>query len=356
MRLLARLIVTAAVCLIWTVAGSGSAFAQAACNPNPSDYQKSQALESMGAGVAFLQDPDGARYEDAYPQFKKAYELSCSVNALQNLALCEMHVELDGDAIEHYGIVLAKKADLAEADRRQIESDLARLKATVAWVTLSSDKPGVALKDERTPRRGSAVRNTYQIGVQQKQLGIHPGSHTFTATNGEGQALTWTIEVEAGSRHDHAFTFVGAPAPQPGGGLTPQPPPPIETPEDEGGGLPVYVWAVGGVAVASAVVMAVFMGVSSAKKGTYDDEILGQASVQEQQDAASDVQTFSAVADAFIGITVAAAATTVVLALLAPADNADTGDNKEGPKFGVDYTVAPMVGDHGGGAALTVQF
>lgn len=312
----------------------------------------------MGAGVAFIQDPEGARYEDAYPQFKRAYELTCSVNALQNLALCEMKIELDGDAIVHYEKVLAEKTDLADADRRQIESDLARLKATVAWITLSASADGVKLTDERTPRRGAIVRNTYQIGTQKREIGIHPGSHVFTAVGADGKTATWKVEIASGARQEHHFSLVApssAPGPVPPGPVPPGPQPPPGGDTGDGGGFPIYVWVVGGVTVASAIVMVAMMAVSASKKSEYDDEILGQAPLAEQEAAASDVQTFSALADVFIGVTVAAAATTVVLALLAPSTEAAT-NNKEGPKFGVDYTVAPVVSDHGGGAGITVRF
>lgn len=352
MREIVRVVLAFSMGLVCWMA-SGSAIAQGQCNSNPTDYQKSQALEAMGAGVAFLQDPDGARYEDAYPQFKKAYELSCSVNALQNLALCEMNLELDGDAIVHYDEVLVKKTDLAEADRRQIESDLTRLKASVAWVTLTSDREGVQVVDARTPNRGAAVRNNYEVGTQQKKLGIHPGLHKMTATV-DGLTVTWDIDIQAGARLTHEFNFANAAVTQPG----PQPvvPDPISPDEGDGFNLPIYVWVMGGVTIASAVVMGAMMGVSSAKKSEYDDEILGKAPVPEQQDAVSDIQTFSLVADIFIGVTVAAAATTVILALTADSGSDEAARKKKGPKFGVDYTVAPMVDDHGGGAALTVQF
>ncbi len=329
---------------------SGSALAQPACNASPSDAERSQALEAMGAGVAFIRDPEQKSYEDAYPQFKKAYELTCSINALQNLALCEMNLELDGDAIVHYEEVLAKKTDLAEDDRRQIESDVARLKATVAWITFSADRESVSLVDTRTPNRGANVQNTYALGMAPKKLGIHPGRHSFVAS-AEGLSVTWDVEIKPGDQLSHAFDFAAAAKGQP------QPDPQPITPGDSGGGLniPVYVWVTGGVTVASAIVMAVMMGVSSAKKSEYEDEVLGKASVSEQEDAVSEIQTFSAVADVFIGVTIAAAATTVILALTAPSGDSANG-KKNGPKFGVDYTVAPMIDDQGGGASVTVRF
>jgi hypothetical protein len=331
---------------------SGSALAQPACNSNPAEAEKNQALEAMGAGVAFLNDPEGKHYDDAYPQFKRAYELSCSLNALRNLALCEMNLELDGDAIVHYEEVLAKKTDLAPEDRAQIQSDVARLKATVAWVTLSADRDGATVVDTRTPNRGGAIRNTYAVGTAPTKLGVHPGLHKFEATV-DGLTVTWDIDISASSQQSYAFNFANAQA-----GL-PQPPAPEPIGGDTSGGgfeLPVYVWVVGGATVASAIVMGVMMGVSTAKKGTFEDELKGKAPISEQQAAVSDIQTFSLVADIFIGVTVVGAAATVVLALTAPSRTEEEANNKNGPQFGVDYTVLPLVSDHGGGAALSVQF
>jgi hypothetical protein len=54
---------------------------------------------------------------------------------------------------------------------------------------------------------------------------------------------------------------------------------------------------------------------------------------------------------------VAGAATTVILALLAPSGD-DEAARAEGPQFGVDYTIAPVVA-HGGsnvGGMLTTRF
>ncbi len=54
------------------------------------------------AGVNLLQDPDGARYEEAYREFKAAYAESPSWKILGNLGLASMKLERDGEAIEAY--------------------------------------------------------------------------------------------------------------------------------------------------------------------------------------------------------------------------------------------------------------
>lgn len=360
----------AAACLaaVLSFAVASSAFAQAGLKPkaNPTEADIEAAKNHMAAGVAFMRDPDAPRYEEAYPEFKKAYELSGSLNALHNLAIAAMKLELDGEAIEYYEKVLAEKGDdLDPADKAQIESDLTRLKATVAWITLSSDEPGVTVIDERTPRRGAVVRNKYVVGLTQMKLGIHPGTHKFTATTSDGKTKEWNVEVKNGATLNHEFVFdPNAPVQAEGfteddmkglqgGGGTPQPPPD----EASEGGTPAYVWAMVGVTGAAAITWAALMGVSASKKGEYDDEILGKADLDVQQEAADEVQTFNIVTDVMLGVTVAAGATTLILALTAPSGDEETGKG-EGPKLGVDYTIAPMVAPNGSaaGAMISTRF
>src|SRR6266481_4578482 len=59
-----------------------------------------EARTHFAAGVNLLRDPDGARYEEAYREFKAAYAASPSYKILGNLGLCAMKLERDGEAIE----------------------------------------------------------------------------------------------------------------------------------------------------------------------------------------------------------------------------------------------------------------
>ena len=54
------------------------------------------------SGVNLLKDPDGARYEDAYREFKAAYAAAASYKILGNLGLCALKLERDGEAIDAY--------------------------------------------------------------------------------------------------------------------------------------------------------------------------------------------------------------------------------------------------------------
>src|ERR1043165_9599064 len=49
-----------------------------------------EARAHFSAGVSFLQDPDGARYDDVYREFKAAYAVSPSWKILGNLGIAAM--------------------------------------------------------------------------------------------------------------------------------------------------------------------------------------------------------------------------------------------------------------------------
>src|SRR5215475_8192222 len=90
-----------------------------------------EARTHFAAGVNLLRDPDGARYEEAYREFKAAYAASPSAKILGNLGLCAMKLERDGEAIEAYSSYLAHAADvdLDPVEAKQVGTDLQTLKS-----------------------------------------------------------------------------------------------------------------------------------------------------------------------------------------------------------------------------------
>ncbi len=331
----------------------------ATAKENPTAIDKEEALKHYRAGTAFYRDPSGPRCEEALPEFRQAYELSGSLNALRNMGICSMLLELDGDAIGYFERFIDKKGENIEEDEKtQVTRDLTALKSAVAWVTLSSDRPAADLLDERTPSRGALVRNSYKVGLANKRFGIHPGRHTFTATAEGFDKQTWTIELKNGGSYNHEFVFdknapVTADGMKPGelgGGSAPQPGGSGDS-ADEGGNRPVpaYVWIAGGVTIASAATMGVMMGLAASKKSTYDSEIRGIMPLAEQESAKSDVETFNLLSDVFIGVTAAGAVTTLVLLLTRPTV---PDDEAAAAGYGVDWTLAPAVGPQGNGGVM----
>jgi hypothetical protein len=175
-----------------------------------------EARSHFNAGVNFLQDPDGARHEEAYHEFKAAYAASPSWKILGNLGISAMKLERDGEAIEAYSKYLSEGgSEIDAADRAQISKDLDTLRAAVVEVTLTSNPAGATITDERFPTSGNPVRNRYGTLAQATTLGVRPGHHRFTATLSGYQDVVWEVDLEPRQKTPFEFKFA---QPAAGGG------------------------------------------------------------------------------------------------------------------------------------------
>jgi hypothetical protein len=166
----------------------------------------------FNAGVSFLQDPDGARYEEAYLEFKAAYADSPSWKILGNLGITALKLERDGEAIEAFRKYLAEGGtELDPEEKAQVERDLATLEASSARVVLEVPEGAVVL-DERFPATGAAIRNSYRATAGKLEIGVRPGRHRFTATL-QGKNSPWEIELQPKEQQAHTFSFDAGSAP-----------------------------------------------------------------------------------------------------------------------------------------------
>lgn len=161
-----------------------------------------EAKEHFAAGVALLQDPDGEKVEEAYREFKTAYDLSGSPKILGNMGLCAMKLERDGEAIDAYARYLREVPDIDPDERAQIVRDLQTLTVGVARVTVQVNKPGVRIVDVRIPVRGERVTNVYGPVDGKMTLGLRPGHHVLTAHLAGHDDANWEIEAYAGGREE----------------------------------------------------------------------------------------------------------------------------------------------------------
>jgi len=314
-----------------------------------------QAKKHMAAGAALYNDPSGHKCEEAYVEFNKAFELSGSLNALKNRAVCALELEKDGEALLDYKKVLAGMGDKLAADEKaQIENDVRALESAVAWVTIKLDVPKVKLTDVRTPSRGLPVSNRYDAtnGIK---IGFHPGSHAFTATTEDGKEVTWKVDLANGSTQEHTFemtkvvvaptataTATGAPTAT---ATATGPGPSQESLERP---VPLSVKVMLGVTGAFAVGTGVMMGLASVAKSDYD-KVNGtgvdRTTLQGKRD---NVVLMNGISDGLLGGTVLFAGTSLVLFLIRPSVKA------EAQKTG--FTIAPSVTPTGGGAVAVGRF
>jgi hypothetical protein len=171
---------------------------------------ESEAREHFKAGVRHLQDPDGARYEDAYREFRAAYNATPNPKILGNIGFCAMKLERDGEAIAAYTRYLAEVADIDPEERDQITKDLQAMNSGVVRLTVEVGAAvgQVTVSDTRTPVTGSPVVNTYGPFTTKIELGVRPGRHVLRVrTAGGDESKTWELDAAPGAKTSHAFTI-----------------------------------------------------------------------------------------------------------------------------------------------------
>lgn len=178
----------------------------AAGKTNPAGISE-EARRHFAAGVSLLQDPEGEKVEEAYREFRTAYDVSGSPKILGNMGFCAMRLERDGEAIEAYSRYLREVPDIDPDERAQIVRDLQTLTVGVARLTIEVDKPGVRIVDVRIPVRGERVTNTYGPVTDKLEIGVRPGHHIITAKLNDFDDATWEVDAFAASREKNAFVM-----------------------------------------------------------------------------------------------------------------------------------------------------
>lgn len=175
-------------------------------------------------GVELL-EANPPNYQDAYYQFKLAWDNSHSWKVLGNLGLCAFKLERDGEALQDYTDYLksgGKQIDPAE--RKAMERDSLLISGNTAVVHVASDTNDATVLDTRA---GSSVPpQSYKFEGGSLDLRLRAGTHTLTATAPDGKQQRWEVTVTPGQTLDHRFDF-SAPAPAPA--VVPVAPPPVIT-------------------------------------------------------------------------------------------------------------------------------
>jgi hypothetical protein len=191
----------------------------------PTDAAMIEGRKHFRAGVSLIEDPDGARYEEAYHAFQKAYALSRSPKVLGNIGLCSLKLERDGEAIDAYTAYLRESPDIDAAERAQIERDLNTLTSNVGVVRVIVAPPsstGAAagagsggnytVIDSRLQSRGAPILNSYAFQGTEVTLRLRPGRHTLKVKSSDAESAALEITVEPSTRASHEIKLVSASA------------------------------------------------------------------------------------------------------------------------------------------------
>jgi len=180
-----------------------------------------EARQHFSAGVAYLQDPDGARYAEAYQEFLAAYAASPSWKILGNLGIAAMKLERDGEAIDAYTKYLQEGgADIDPAEREQMTRDMNTLKTSLVGLTLEAVPAGAVIIDERIPATGNSIVNRYGPVTAPTKIGVKSGHHRLTAQLDGYDPTVWELNAQPGGDQAHAFTLKKTPAAVPNSGAS----------------------------------------------------------------------------------------------------------------------------------------
>jgi hypothetical protein len=297
------------------------------------------------AGVNYMQDPDGARYEEAYREFRAAYAESASWKILGNLGISAMKLERDGEAIDAFKKYLAEGGDqVAPDERKQFERDLQTLEASVVTIKMVSQPPGAAFIDERIPVSGAPIANSYEASNEWVTAGIRPGHHRVTAKLAGYEDTKWEFDARPGETQEHVFEMkkpepvVAQPGAAAGG--------PVAGARQTTRPIPTVVYigaaATGALAIGAGVVGVLAMG----KKSEFDDANDG-SDPNGAKDIKDSGEQLNLIADVLAGGAVVVGVVTAVVFLTRPSDavELDTG-----------VVVRPVVGKNAGGLSLSAAF
>jgi hypothetical protein len=306
-----------------------------------------EAREHFSAGVSFMQDPDGARYEEAYREFRRAYELSPSWKILGNLGIAALRLERDGEAIEAFRKYLTEGGAAVDgAERTQFERDLATLESSVVRVKLTISPAGAQLIDTRMPPTGSPITTRYSAGTGTLDIGIRAGHHKFTVRLDGYEDAVWEVDLDPRQQVAHAFELKrptqSAAAPvSVAGPATPmiadEPSRPVPT--------SVYVGlaATGALAIGGGVVAVMAKGKHSDFE-KLNENLQSEGDLSAAQDMRDSGKTLNLVADALFGGAIVAGGITAVLYFTRPKASQ------------ASFRVEPLVATNGGGVFVSGAF
>jgi hypothetical protein len=351
----------------------------------PNAARRAEAGQHFRAGVAAY---TRAEYTVALEEFQSAYRIAPHPSVRVNIANCFAQLRQPVEALTHFEQFLVEAPQVPPAQRTEIERQIAELRQQIAEVrvevTPASARDAIVSIDGRATAIGNVVR-------------MRPGSHVIEVSADGFTPQRLELDVTAGARREvrlelraTAAATVAEAAPAPAASestparpaaatvasITPAPaaaeaapaappaprvarasapPPPLpEHPRDDGrarGLHPAFFYSGVAVTAAGLIAWGVFGGLAWSENGVFEDAAAriqrGEGDYNRLYDrgyfAALNARNYALASDVALGVTAAAAVTTVVLFLNTRFDRPAV-------------TASPIVGAGGTGLALEGRF
>jgi hypothetical protein len=256
------------------------------------------ASQRFRAGVAFYKSKD---YPAALVEFKRAYELAPNYRVLYNLGQTSQQLNFYADALMAFQQYLAEGGKEIDASRKvSVESAIVELKTKVGTITIETNAENAEILIDDLPAG---------ITPLDKPVIVNAGRRKFSATAKGYLPVTRVIEVAGSDTTTLKLELTKiekGPPPRDPDDPKPKPPPERE--------IPVSAWVMLGVTGAAGIATGVMGGLALSARSDLDDALGtlpgNKAAIEEAQQK---TQTFAITTDVFIGVTAAAAVTTVIL-------------------------------------------
>jgi hypothetical protein len=339
---------------VW-VSSAVLALALGVAHPAGAQEVSEEAKQYFRNGVELIQSSP-PNYQDAYYQFKLAYDKSKSWKVLGNLGLCSFKLERDGEALDAYNEYLKSGGNEVDPDeRKQLERDVLLITGNSAGVNLASAVADVEIIDARA---GTSVPpQSYRFQGTNLALRLRAGTHTLTATTPDGKQERWEVNLSPGRTIEHRFEFGGgataaaAPVAAPAQG---EPPPKADEGESGGSGLRTVGFvtvAVGGAALIGGVVTGIMAkGKESDATDQCKDKVC-PTKAEADFDSAKSMAGISTILYIGGGVLAAAGVGMIVFG--------GGGGKEEAPKTALvrpRLELSPFVGPNGGGVFASGSF
>lgn len=293
MKILRALAVCAACSAIAFAPSDAHAQGKGAAAPGDTE-----ASTRFKAGVAFYKDND---FTAALVEFKRAYELAPNYRVLFNLGQTSRELKDYASALSAFERYLSEGGkEIDAAKRKKIQEWIDELKTKVARVTFETNVEGAEILVDDVSVGTTPLASAVLVNA---------GRRRFSATLSGYTPVQRGMEVAGSDETTVKLELVKIARDNP---IDQPPPPPPPKPEPKP--MPIAPWAVLGVTGAAAIVTGVTGGLAIASRGDLDTALAAYpGDKQAIEDAQSKTQTLALTADVMGGVTIAGAATTVVL-------------------------------------------
>lgn len=301
---------------------------------------RKEASEHFRRGVGLYRDAD---YVAALVEFKRAYELAPNYRVLYNLGQTSRELKDYASALTAYQRYLDEGGKKIGRGRRQeVEKAVDDLLDRVGKLTITTNVEGAEIQIDDEVVGVTPLAEPVVVNIGKRRVGASLDGHVPARRVVEVAGRdALDVDLNLVPLDDDKDVPLPTPTPQPVG--------------EEESDFPVAGVVGLGVTGLCGITTGVLGGLALSAKGEWDDALnTFPGDPQTIDDAESKTSSFAIATDVMLGVTAAAAVTTVVLFIVDPA--ADTDDASDPDEEDIDLSLRPSLSPSEAGLSLLGRF